>query len=582
MAGHGARAGLRAEPRLPGRAGRGTRRRRPGDRRAGARAPASAAWSYARTSPDTAPRPGRGDDGRDPDAVVRRPAEREPGHVGDRGADPGDPVEVADGVLRQPAAPPLHVGVDRAPRRCPAASARSASDSGDQLLVGALQRRPPRRAGPSEVRRWTSPCSAPASRTQPHLANENVEALIARPSTGGTRNPEESSSPATSSARNAKRDHDHRGVLDPGQLGGGHRRDLGEQPGGRRGRRGRARRRPPRSAPGRSSGRPRPRSRPRCGPARAPSRRCARRRSRPARLGQPGHARRAARRRPGTSLARQLGAEQRPARRQRRPAAGTVARAESRRAWPAYTPPSSGSTSRSTTSSPSRLADQVADRDVVVDRRRRAARPRPGPAPSSDRTPDARSSSQVERHAHHRARQRPQRAAGPDPRRLHRRVHDLQPELAGQRDALGPAVEHRLGADVDHDAADLGPAQLAAGLGRGLEHGDVVRRRRPRQVRRGQPGEPTADHHVPARPASRPASDRPRAAPAGCGSGRHEESQAGSDSRPKPLRWKTSGREVSSSVRLDARAAAAARSCGPRPRPRGRSCSRSGPAPRRG
>ena len=35
---------------------------------------------------------------------------------------------------------------------------------------------------------------------------------------------------------------------------------------------------------------------------------------------------------------------------------GTVARAERLRAWPAYTPPSSGSTSRSTTSSPSRVA----------------------------------------------------------------------------------------------------------------------------------------------------------------------------------------------------------------------------------
>ena len=58
-------------------------------------------------------RAGRADHGGDADAVVRRPADRQardPRHVG---PDPGDPVEVADGVLRQRAAPPLHVAVDR-------------------------------------------------------------------------------------------------------------------------------------------------------------------------------------------------------------------------------------------------------------------------------------------------------------------------------------------------------------------------------------------------------------------------------------------------------------------------------------
>ena len=139
---------------------------------------------------------------------------------------------------------------------------------------------------------------------------------------------------------------------------------------------------------------------------------------------------------------------------------------------------------------------QVTDRDVVVERRGRAARPRRGPAPPRRGRPDSRSSGRSQRHAHHRARQRPQRAAGPDPRRLDRRVHDLQPELAGQRDAFRTAVEHRLRADVDHHAADLGPPELAAGLGRRLEHRDLVAVR-VEDVGRGQPGQPTAHHQNP-------------------------------------------------------------------------------------
>ena len=50
--------------------------------------------------------------------------------------------------------------------------------------------RPPRGAGPARCAESTTPSAAPASRTQPHFANENVDALIRRPSTGGTRKPE--------------------------------------------------------------------------------------------------------------------------------------------------------------------------------------------------------------------------------------------------------------------------------------------------------------------------------------------------------------------------------------------------------
>ena len=425
---------------------------------------------------------------------------------------------------------------------------------------------------PSEVRRCTRPCPAPASRTQPHLANENVEALIARPSTGGTRKPEESSSPRTSSRAERQRDHDHRGVLDLGQLGGGRGRHRRRGAGRSARPAWRGRRRPPRSAPGRSSGRPRPRSRPRCGPARAPSRRSAPAPAPPAPRSAcaipPGRPAKT-----GTSLAGQLGA--RAAARGRR---GTPAAARSR------APRAAGPGRRT----PRRAAARRAGRPP----RRRAGWPtrspterssstgRPGcsastrASPSSESTPDARELAPGPP-----ARPSPSAAAA-GARRGSRSATTAtagcttsSPSSRASVDALGPAVEHRLRADVDDHAADLGPPQLAARLGRRLEHGHLVAVRRrgrgPRSARRARRPPP-----VPARVQPR----RPRAAPAGCGSGRHEESQAGSDSRPNALRWKTSGSDVVRRARP--RAAAAARSCGRRPRPRGRPCSRSGPAPR--
>ena len=71
---------------------------------------------------------------------------------------------------------------------------------------------------------------------------------------------------------------------------------------------------------------------------------------------------------------------------------------------------------------------------------------------------------QVERHTHQRARHRHQAAAVPEAGRDGGRVHQVvaEPDLAGQLDRLGPPVEHRLGADVDDDATDLGGAQAAA------------------------------------------------------------------------------------------------------------------------
>ena len=125
-----------------------------------------------------------------PDPVVRRPADRQPRQPRDGLPDPGDPVEVADGVLRQPAAPALHLGVDRG-AVSPVASARSAQRDGDELVVGRLERgllAVPAEGGPQE--QHVAP-SARAGRADPRpLRERERRRLDRRPSTGGTRKPE--------------------------------------------------------------------------------------------------------------------------------------------------------------------------------------------------------------------------------------------------------------------------------------------------------------------------------------------------------------------------------------------------------
>ena len=97
------------------------------------------------------------------------------------------------------------------------------------------------RCRPREVRRTRTSCPSraprPPSLTHRHLANENVDALIRRPSTGGTRNPDDlvSRQPGQRGSAEGQRDHRHRGVLDRRQLCGRDRRQVAEQPGGRGG-----------------------------------------------------------------------------------------------------------------------------------------------------------------------------------------------------------------------------------------------------------------------------------------------------------------------------------------------------------
>ena len=164
--------------------------------------------------------PGR-DAGRDADAVVRRAADRQPGDGRDQRRGSGPPGR---GGRRRTAAarrPSAARGCRRGGREARARRDRSASATATSSSSGAGGP-PPRGAG--------RPRCAAASRsgrrrprTQAHLAKEKVDALIVRPSTGGTRKPEPRQ---RRQARPRKRErHDrHRGVVDLGEPGGRPRR----------------------------------------------------------------------------------------------------------------------------------------------------------------------------------------------------------------------------------------------------------------------------------------------------------------------------------------------------------------------
>ena len=164
-----------------------------------------------------------------------------------------------------------------------------------------------------------------------------------------------------------------------------------------------------------------------------------------------------------------------------------AARAEISRARPAYTPPSSGSTSRSVTSSPNRAATRSPTVTSPSTGSTRSSR-RPGQSLGGEH-PTVGQLVEVERCAHQAARQRTQRAAGPDPGASLGGVDDLEAERTGQVDALGAAVQHRLRADVDDHPADRPAPQLSTDLVGTLEHHDLM----PgvgQVPRRGQPGDP--------------------------------------------------------------------------------------------
>ena len=387
------------------------------------------------------------------------------------------------------AAPALHVGVDR--RRPPARSRRR----GRRARSRPARRRrrcsaASSRCRPMEVRRWTTPAAAPASRTQPHLLALNVAALIdaavdrrdqeagavararRRPATSATRKASVTTaieaysisasvaaavgaSVGEESGRRGGRGGQHHAVGGQ-QLGSGGRAD--DQLEAVRGTAQLADAwRPVRTVKPPSLGqRARPARRSRRPGRRRPARREARRHGR------------------GGPHQRRLAVEQRhhlrdggPRRQRRARARRTPHRAAARPAGRRPPSPSRAATNSATetSSSGAGCGDLGAG---------------PGDA-LSESTPVRGQLVEVGGHAHHRAGQRAQRAAGPDARGDGGRVDQVEAQRAGQVDRLGTTVEHRLGADVHGHPGDLGTAQLAADRGR--RPPAPVRRPRPRRAR---------------------------------------------------------------------------------------------------
>ena len=180
----------------------------------------------------------------------------------------------------------------------------------------------------------------------------------------------------------------------------------------------------------------------------------------------------------GSGPGRAAGPPPRRAATSRRPtrakSSGSAASNEIWSAWPAYTPPSSGSTSRSTTSRPSRDATYVPSATSLVSavagsRWSSGTRSRAGQRQHLRRGQRL----QVAGDPHDRpARERTQGAARPDVG-TGRRMHHLGPEPAALREVecLRPARDGRLGADVDGRPRHGARGQLAADALRRLEHG---------------------------------------------------------------------------------------------------------------
>ena len=335
-----------------------------------------------------------------------------PGHARDVGADPGDPVEVADGVLRQRRRPTAA----RARRRGGQRAAERLAEVGEATATSsssARWRAASSRCRPTEVRRSTT-SSAPR-RTQAHLPKENVDALIVRPSTGGTRKPEPGSV-VDARARHGQRDHRHRGVLDRRRAR--RRRRRGDVASSRAA-----------GAAGMASddrvrldhlGRPRPSrrraaSRSPCAAARGRAHRCAASRHVGDLVGdEPGQAPTPPRR-PGEQrrgAVRAAGRGCRGARRGRPGSAAVAARPELRHGRPRGQPPGVAGVHPAEqrldepvddlVAEPGR--DLVADRDVLVERRRRGQGSRARSRATSRGEHPARPSSRVGGHAHQRAR----------------------------------------------------------------------------------------------------------------------------------------------------------------------------------
>ena len=175
---------------------------------------------------------------------------------------------------------------------------------------------------------------------------------------------------------------------------------------------------------------------------------------------------------------------------------GSVASNDSSSERPAYTPPSSGSTSRSTTSGPNRPAMYPAT--GTSPSRRVAGRPGSWPARSRPVARQQAGSGQVAEvrgHAHVLpGGQPPHRAPAPDPRRRGAGQHQAIGQ-AGRPDQvrpLRPAGQQRFGAHVHGAAGHLGDLQLPARPVRAFQQNGPYRLIT-QEVRGGQAGDAGAD-----------------------------------------------------------------------------------------
>ena len=157
---------------------------------------------------------GIGDDRRDPDAVEGRSAHLQARDLVDtpRGsAPPGRDVRRRTAAAPRPSA---CTWASSSGACRPTASRRSIATASTSSVSG-------RCSSPSSPCRPTLPrkiATSPAS--QPHLFDENVAALMVRPSTGGTRKPEPVSAGIDLGGLDGQRHEGDRGVLDPAELTG--------------------------------------------------------------------------------------------------------------------------------------------------------------------------------------------------------------------------------------------------------------------------------------------------------------------------------------------------------------------------
>ncbi len=221
-------------------------------------------------------------DGRDAHPVVRRPADREAGDARRRRRGSGRPGRGGPTAYCGSPPPQRCTWVSTGGAASPTASARSASDQatsssslrlqGDRLAVAAQRGAQVHHVPPSGRR-------TPGRRAHPVPLGEGERrrldpAAVDRRAPGSRSRSVQRGHAGEVGGAEGQGDHGDRGVLDPGQLGGGHRRDVGRAAGRRARPASPAPRRP---RPGRSGAVVGPdasaRSPRRCGAARGRSRR---------------------------------------------------------------------------------------------------------------------------------------------------------------------------------------------------------------------------------------------------------------------------------------------------------------------